>query len=253
MTERAVFAGARLGKLKPRLSGDDLMLARFLGVLPTAPKAVTYSSKVSAWPIYLNDSLGDCAIADPAHTEQLWTAQASKEVRVSDTDVLKAYCAVSGYSVGHPETDRGCVMGNVMDYWRKTGIGGHRIAGYTAVVPRHRAEMKQAVWIFGAVHLGLALPLSAQTQVGKTWRASSGPRSAAGSWGGHAVPIVDYDALGATCVTWGRLQRMTWGFLERYADEAFAAFSPEWLTLAAKAPNGFDVSALTADLGEFSH
>ena len=44
-------------------------------------------------------------------------------------------------------------------------------------------------------------------------------------------------------VTWGRLQRMTWGFWDRYCDEAYCALSTDFVE-RGRAPNGFDLEAL---------
>ena len=68
-----------------------------------------------------------------------------------------------------------------------------------------------------------------------------------GSWGGHAVDVVRYDAAGLTIVTWGRLKGMTWSFWDRYCDEAYCILSRDFLD-GGRAPNGFDLDALRADL-----
>ena len=34
--------------------------------------------------------------------------------------------------------------------------------------------------------------------------------------------VTGYTALGPTCVTWGRKQRMSWRFFGKYCDEAYA-------------------------------
>jgi hypothetical protein len=74
-------------------------------------------------------------------------------------------------------------------------------------------------------------------------------QGAPGSWGGHAVPIVAYDARGLICITWGELMRMTWQFWNAYCDEAYGLLSPDWIA-AGKAPAGFDWQQLVADMGE---
>ena len=48
-------------------------------------------------------------------------------------------------------------------------------------------------------------------------------------------------------VTWGRLQRMTWGFWDRYCEEAYCALSTDFVE-HGRAPNGFDLEALQAEL-----
>ena len=68
-----------------------------------------------------------------------------------------------------------------------------------------------------------------------------------GSWGGHAVDVVRYGAAGLTIVTWGSLKEMTWSFWDRYCDEAYCILSRDFLD-GDRAPNGFDLGALRADL-----
>ena len=68
-----------------------------------------------------------------------------------------------------------------------------------------------------------------------------------GSWGGHAVDVVRYDARMLTVVTWGGLKELTWSFWDRYCDEAYCLLSTDFLE-AGKAPNGFDLAALKRDL-----
>lgn len=73
---------------------------------------------------------------------------------------------------------------------------------------------------------------------------------APGSWGGHSVPVLAYDADGLTCITWGAKKRMTWDFFANYCDEAYAPLSPDWFNAQGKNPDGLDVNALEADLSE---
>jgi len=73
---------------------------------------------------------------------------------------------------------------------------------------------------------------------------------APGSWGGHAVPVVAYDARTLTVITWGQRLSMTWGFFETYCDEAYAILDGDWLK-NNECPAGFDLATLEADLGAF--
>ena len=71
---------------------------------------------------------------------------------------------------------------------------------------------------------------------------------APGSWGGHAIPIVDYDQDGATCITWGALKKMSWNWLDVYCDEAYGLLSRDWLHASGNAPPGFDFDTLSKDM-----
>ena len=99
----------------------------------------------------------------------------------------------------------------------------------------------------GGLYIGLALPLSAQREQTWDWNGSLTGDDRPGSWGGHAVDVVRYSAGSLTAVTWGRLQDLTWPFWDRYVDEAYCILSNDFLS-SKRAPNGFDLDALKADL-----
>ena len=86
--------------------------------------------------------------------------------------------------------------------------------------------MREAIFADVGVGLGVQLPKSAQAQVttGQPWDLTDGPDSAPGSWGGHYVYVPGYTPQGPVCVTWGRKQQMTWAWLDKYCDEAYAIF-----------------------------
>jgi hypothetical protein len=193
----------------------------------------------------LNDQLGDCAVAAPAHFLQAVTANVSAEVTIPDAAVLEAYKAISGYN-GDPSTDTGCVLLDVLKYWRKVGIGGHKIVAFVAVNRRDPAELKIALNLFGGLIAGLELPVSCRRQ--KVWAVARGADGEPGSWGGHAVAIEAYTRARQTCITWGLKQPMTWGFWAGYADEAYAVLTPEWIAACGTSPSGFNLAQLEADL-----
>ena len=193
-----------------------------------------------------NDRLGDCTCAAAGHMIECWTANASKEKVPTDASIIAAYSAITGYDPHTGENDNGAVELDVLNYWRKRGIAGSQISAYAAVKPGNHDHVRQSVFLFGGCYIGLSLPISAQTQ--KIWNVVKGPRGKAGSWGGHAVPVVAYDANGLTVVTWGKLMQMTWAFWDAYCDEAYAILSPDWLEAGKTSPSGFDVAALQSDL-----
>ncbi|HEX4148120.1 MAG TPA: hypothetical protein VHY20_03995, partial [Pirellulales bacterium] len=244
----------KLGKLPPRHDYRTLHFANYAGgQLPPPPASCAWSGRVASWPMMLNDQLGDCAIAGPGHQIEAWTANAGAEFTPTDDQILAAYSAVSGYDPQTGTGDNGCVELDVLNYWRTTGIAGHTIGAFVALEPRSRQQIMEGVWLFGGIYIGLALPLSAQNQQVWSapvapWLAQMLPQYQPGSWGGHAVYVVDYDQHGLTCVTWGTLQRMTWAFLETYCEEAWGIVSQDWIDGAGQAPSGFDLAALTADL-----
>src|SRR5437867_3992753 len=83
-------------------------------------------------------------------------------------------------------------------------VARHRLGAF-ASVPRYEHELvRAAAWLFGGLYIGLSLPLSARRQDVWDWTGSLSGDSKPGSWGGHAVDVVGFDAAGLTVVTWGR-------------------------------------------------
>jgi hypothetical protein len=178
--------------------------------------------------MYDNDTLGDCTCAAVAHMLISWDAQEkAKKTAPSVMDVVHLYEAVSGGQ------DQGAACLDVLNRWRRVGLEGDRIAGYAEVSPQSMVQMKLAMWQFGGAYLGLAMPSNAQDQIGDLWTVTSPNLSGdaePGTWGGHCVDLVGYDADGLTCITWGQTQRMTWDWLTSYCEEAYAVLDTvDWL------------------------
>jgi len=242
------IAAQKLGKLPVRVDVRTLALARYVDTtkLPSPPATFSETAGVRDWPMYDNDRIGDCTIAAAGHMIEAWTAAAAGQaVEVSDADVLAAFDRVKQVD---PQTgEAGAVVLDVLNMWRKTGIGGHKIGAFARVSLTDGSLVRSGAWLFGGLYLGLELPVTAQQQETWDWTGSLTGPAAPGSWGGHAVDIVGYDGTGLTFVTWGALKRMTWSFLDRYCDEAYCLLSSDFLD-NGEAPNGFDLDALKADL-----
>jgi hypothetical protein len=237
----------KLGKARPRLSAKTLWISKyFTDALPPAPESVDWGKNVDPWGMMRNDEVGDCTCATAGHLIMDWTTAEGARYVPPDSDILAAYSDITGYDPATGLNDNGAAELDVLNYWRKTGVSGRKISAFAMVNTRNREHVKASVWMFGGLYIGLALPISAQHQ--DVWDVVPGEDGEVGSWGGHAVPIVGYDADGLTCVTWGSAKRMTWEFFLAYCDEAYAVLSGDWTGIDAKAPNGFDVSQLQKDL-----
>jgi hypothetical protein len=247
MTITAVAAG-KLGKLPVRTDVRTLSLARYVDRtrLPEPPPALDLTAGVADWPMYGNDTLGDCTIAAAAHMIEAWTAAArGSAVEVTENAVLDAFDRVK---LVDPATgEEGAVELDVLRDWRKHGVGGHRIGAYARVSLHDHDLVRAAAWLFGGLYIGLQLPLTAAQQQTWDWVGQLTGPAKPGSWGGHAVDVVRYSHGSLGVVTWGRLQDLTWSFWDRYCDEAYCILSEDFLS-GDRAPNGFDVEALRADL-----
>jgi hypothetical protein len=248
----AVGQEVRLGKLARKADRRNLRFAKYLRTLtgdkglPRIPTRLSWVELVEGelrggWGMMGNDRLGDCTCAGIGHSIQTWTGVVGTAVTPSDDEVEAVYWRTG-------TKDDGRMMLDVLNDVRHNSMGGHTIGAFAEIERSSRSSyrmVRAAVDLFGTAYLGLALPVSAQTQT--EWAVTRGPDAEWGSWGGHAVNVVAYDKRGLVIVTWGQTLRMTWGFFARYCDEAYAIIAPDFLS-GDRSPAGFDTAALTADL-----
>lgn len=242
----------RLGKLPPKFDRRSLLLASYLTRdLAPPPASVDYAKAVPRWPVMGNDRIPDCTCAAAGHMVEEWTANTGKVRILSDRAILTAYDQLADDA-----PDRGLYMLDVLKYWRTTGIGGDRIHAFAQLQPRSESEARDAIYLFGNLYLGLALPNFAVIPgtdfrtvpwvvpaVGPTGDAAPNPTN------GHCVAAVAYDVRTLWVVTWGSVKPMSWSFFQTYMDEAFAVLSLDWIsTRLGRSPPGFDLDALNRDL-----
>lgn len=252
----------RLGKKPVKHDNRNLKLSNYLvkDELPRLYEHERWGQKIKYWRMMKNDVLQTCGIAAPAHAIMLWTSDNDSNgipAFVSNRDVIKAYIDVTGmsgafYNPKTGENDNGVYMLDALNYWRKTGIGKHKINAFVEINKNNLDHVKYAVRLFGQAYVGLQLPWSAAEQYhdGIYWSVPpTGDKGdgVPGSWGGHAVVIVGYDKDGFSIVTWGKLWHISYKFLEFYCDEIYTELSPDWFK-KDKAPNGFDIKKLEKDL-----
>lgn len=258
----------RLGKRPPKHDKRTLRFAKYLiaSQLPPPPVSVDWTASVAQpWGDMLNQQIGCCTIAAVGHSIQTWTANNGNEITITDQDVLNAYIAVTSqegaaYNPQTGQNDNGAVELDVLNYWRNSGIGGHKIGAYAAILPTSQQEIMEAIWLFGVCYIGLSLPLEAQQLVDQNqpWDVPSSigflQRNLwqPGGWGGHAVCLVEADQYGPTCITWGAKQKISWAFMNAYCEEAYALLSEDWVIGAKPAPNSFDMNTLSQDLQQIT-
>lgn len=257
MAEHAILESKRLGA---EMSPDDphtLKLAAYLDprVLAPAPPQTNNAAAVKVWPMFLNDSEGDCTIASMGHADELWRALGGRTgSALTDADIQATYSAITGYNPTDPSTDRGAVILDTLRYWRKTGfahIAGRQIGAFASVTVHNHPLVQDAIFYLDGLDCGVNLPVAAQ-RMGQHWTRPRNLRgaNAPGSWGGHCVWAVDYDRYGVIVVTWGELIRVDWSFWDAYFEEAWAVLSPELITSTGRDIQGFDLATLRADLGQ---
>ena len=218
----------KLGKAPAKKDSRNLKFATLLrATAPTLPSSYDFDTTHSGipTPMFGNDVHGDCVIAGRAHqTLRFEDIEQGSVLMITEKEVLKEYFKETG------GPDNGLVVLDSLNKWRHKGwkVGKHnyKIQAFAEVDFRKNDEVRQAVFADVGVGLGIQLPNSAKAQIqtGQPWDVTTGPDSAPGSWGGHYVYVSGYTPSGPVCVTWGRKQQMTWAWLDKYCDEAYAIF-----------------------------
>ena len=250
----------KLGKLPVRHDPRTLQFAAYLkeGLAPPPPtKSWTAKIPNNGWGMMGNDTQGDCTCAAAGHLIMDWTANTGQEFTVPDSNILSFY-----NHFAHGNADAGANMLDVLKYWRKQGLDKHKIMAFAALELKDNTQAMDAVNLFGGCYIGVALPDFAVAP-GKDFLTipwvvpPKGPvgNAAPNQSNGHCIPAVAYDQRNLYVVTWGQLKSMSWQFYAAYAEEAFAVLSPNWFSkqLGGKAPSGFDLATLEADLKEVAN
>jgi hypothetical protein len=242
----------RLGKKPATTDHRDLKFASYLTAkLPTPPRTFGHEKLIGAdqWDMLGNDRAGCCVFSGAGHETMLWTKAAGNPVQFSDRSVLSDYAAVTGFDPITGSGDNGTNVRDALKYRAKTGIldsvgRRHKIGAYVALEPGNWTHLLAALYLFGAVGIGIEFPASAMDQfnAGKNWSVVRGSSIE----GGHYVPLVGRRSV-TRLVTWGQCIGMTQGFYLKYCDESWAILSPEYLK-AGRSLEGFSLAQLQADL-----
>jgi hypothetical protein len=247
----------RLGRRRPLARGPRLRLGNYLmRSLPAAPASVDYwTPAAESWLglVLANDRLGDCTAAGAFHIGGALLANAGQPIPYTVDDVVKFYSATTGYDPADPSTDQGGDEQTILNYWRETGLlpNAHKITAWASVAP---ADAQAALWLFENLYFGLGLPdgwLSPEPSGdGFTWDVAGAPDDA----NGHCFVGLAYDAAGVAIDTWGLRGTLTWAAVQKYfahgtGGEMYTVLSSDSISAAAqKAPNGFDLYQLRADI-----
>jgi hypothetical protein len=199
--------------------------------LAIPPAAMDWQDDRIVWPMYGNDQVGDCTCAGVGHlVNQLTYYGSGSEVQPTDSSVLGMYSAITGYDPTKPASDTGAYCQDVLAYWRKTGLEGHKITAYASLDVSNLTEIKQAIALFGTVYVGLSFPDSAMTQFDndQPWDVVRGAKVE----GGHCVIVGAYGSGKLGLVTWGAETTMTEAFWKKYVDEAWVVLDTDGMKKA---------------------
>lgn len=241
-----------LGKKPARKYSVQLRVGEYIQEVVSVPKVFGFTQPTIDWGVLGNFDCGNCVVAGAAHETMLWSRAAKKGLVIFDDAGIKTqYRLASGWNgkVGDP-SDVGLDMQEFASLRRKVGLVDsngvtHKIKAYAAVSGVN--ELLQAIYIFGAVGVGVMLPQSASDQFDarKPWTVVKNSRVL----GGHYVPAIGRNRHGHILfITWGRIQAATPEFVARYMDEAIAYISADFLTTSGLSPRLVNQSKLEADL-----
>lgn len=188
--------------------------------------------------------LNDCCWAEVGNMYVQMAAQGGSSGFVpNDDDIVAGYSAACGYDPNNAATDLGCDITRVEQYMAATGVRGHRIDAYAIVDFTDLTELKLAMVWFGGLKIGIRIPASLDFLNTDIWDAQ---KSGDGSIQ-HCIRAIGYDQLYLYCVSWGRIIKLTWAFIQQNLFEAIAAVSLDMLDAHGNY-NGLDLAQLSADI-----
>lgn len=247
----AFWTALKSGKTAPRNDGRTLKLNGYTATIAVPPR-FDWAEPVRSFGVLGNDQIGNCTCVAAHQMVQTWSANTDvTDYRPVARDAILTYSRLTGFVRRTGEHDDGANMLDVLKWWRRHGLStGHMIEAFAAVDTDDLKEsLQQAIYRFGGVYLGFALP---EFIDGKPrWQMEDSPgghEARAYTFGGHAVFAPAYSADGVTVISWGRRISVDWAFLHRYCDEAYVAMTDFWINRDGRSPGGLDAEALRRDM-----
>jgi hypothetical protein len=195
-------------------------------------ETVDLTTLVKAWPMFLNDSVGDCTCAGAAHMKQCADAQVGMPFTVSDADVALMY-EQSGWRPGKPETDQGWTLEQAATYMETVGLLGRPggplvpdIDGVANVSLTDDDAQQVALELFGGLYEGCLVSTQdlQDYREGKPWTPNSAEVA-----GGHCITrpqsVLRKSGLH---VTWGGLVQATEAWEKEKIDELRVMIPKDW-------------------------
>lgn len=253
-TAKPMKLGRLPRKYNPAIPHLSALLAGRRRSMAPPPPTVDYTVGLPATLGMMgNDSLGDCTCAALGHALQVWTSNANPPMDTEpDANIISLYSQACGYAPGNSSTDQGGNEQDVLSYAMLSGIPTgpngaqrHRLTAFVEVDPSNQADVKLTIFDCGVCYIGFNVPDYAMNTVGELWEVQPGPAKIIG---GHAVILAAYDAIGPTCITWGKTQKMTWGFFAAFTDEAYALADPDWIEATGTCPAGLSLADLETQM-----
>lgn len=220
------------------------------GSLPPPPAkvsvpAVPPNADGTSWGMDGNNVYGDCGVAGINHGFMAAASivQAySGETWPTDQQVVDYYLSYTGGA------DTGVVLADFLAYVKSRQFFGHTIQGYAPITVSDIPTLQFAVDAYAFSYTGIYVTnaMEAAFQNGQPWTLEDlfSPQA-----GGHCIPLVGYDSNYLYCVTWGKVQPITYSAWHFIADEAWAVIPGEFTSTDGR---GISLSALQQDLSKLA-
>ena len=215
------------------------------GALPVPPaRRPVPLPGIGDWGMDGNDTYGDCGVAALHHGDMCVEYDtATPVVPLTTAQIEQYYLAYTGGQ------DSGVVLADFLAYVKKTGWFGHEVAAYAPVSISDIKTLEFAVNAYGFAYAGIQVTSAMENAftAGAPWTPED---FATPVIGGHCVPIVGYGTDYLYCVTWGRMQAISFSAWPFMAEEAWAVLMSE---VVSKGENhGLSLAALQADLARLT-
>jgi hypothetical protein len=247
--------GLRPVRTQPRLKLVDYLVPSDLPTIDSLKFPLGHADVIQPH-MFMNDQLGDCAIAGSIEEVRLANALRGVTVPFSDHAAAVNYSAITGYNPDDPSTDQGADVHDLYEFRKQYGIidddgTRHKIVAYAGLTPGDFDELLVALSLFDMVGIGIQVPDYCDTQfeAGQPWHLIPGRHQIEG---GHYISVcgaTDKDT--AQLYTWGGLGGITRNFYIAYNTVAVVALTEEVFT-ADKSPEGINREKLAADLPELN-
>jgi hypothetical protein len=218
------------------------------GSLPRPPAKVAVPAVAPApdgtpWGMDGNDSKGDCGVAGIDHGFMAAAAAVkvtAREAWPTDQAIIDYYLTYTGGQ------DTGVVLADFLAYVQKQKFFGHTVQAYAPIGVHDIPALCYAIYAYTYAYTGINVTQAMESafQQGKPWTLADLFSPVAG---GHCVPLVGYDSDYLYCVTWGKIQPISYSAWHFISDEAWAVISGEFQTNQGDG-RGIDLAALQADL-----
>ena len=202
-----------------------------------------------------NDDAGDCVFAGPGHQTTLVGALTGKPSVVTKDMAISIYSKLTGYDPVTGDNDNGYDIRTMLNYWRQTGLYGHKILAYASVNWLDPDEVAIAQFLGCGVIGGFQLPTASQGQVDDQgrqlwfvpkggWPKGQGP----GTWGGHCIFVPGTSPGMDQGNSWGGATHWTADWRAQCCDEMWLIVLDHWSLANGRVPTGFALQDLLSDV-----